>query len=140
MTNTTISTVTLDQVLDIRQAVLWPDQPRDFSRVEGDDTALHLGAHMTDHPENLLCVASLYATATGARLRKFATLPDFQGRGIGSQMLAKLITHAARDHDRMWMGARLTAVPLYRRFGFGEFGPRFEKGGMAYCYLERDLG
>ncbi|MGH1415334.1 MAG: GNAT family N-acetyltransferase [Pelagimonas sp.] len=136
MTELTIGPVALDTVLDIRHAVLWPDKPRDFVSVTGDEMALHLGAELRGR---VVCVVSLYDTDTGARMRKFATLPTFQGRGIGAQVLTEVLVRTAQTHRRIWMSARLDALTLYRRFGFVEFGTPFERSGQSYCYLERPL-
>lgn len=124
------------EVLNMRHAVMWPEHPRDFSRVEGDATALHLGAFLDG---KLVSVVSLYESENSLRLRKFATLPEFQGRGIGSRMLQKVIEIAAKDHSRIWLGARLDAITLYKRFGFREFGQRYKKGGRRFCFMERAL-
>lgn len=131
----TIQTIPLEPALDIRHAVLWPDHPRDFSRVQGDEGALHLGIYEKDQ---LICVASLYETREGLRLRKFATLPEYQGKGHGSAMMRHAIAHCETIHQpRLWLSARATAMPFYARFGFEPFGAPAEKAGVAYRYMER---
>lgn len=132
-----IKTIPLDDALDIRQAVLWPDHPRDFSRVDGDQDALHFGIYVDDL---LVCVASLYQTDTGLRLRKFATLPDFQGQGHGTAMMDYAIRHCTDTAEpRLWLSARETAMPFYQRFGFEPFGAPTKKAGIAYRYMERPI-
>jgi len=51
---------------------------------------MHFGAFVNDE---LVCVASVYIKSDKARLRTFATKIDYQGQGIGSQML-KFILHS----------------------------------------------
>lgn len=89
--------------LAIRQEVLWPDKPREFCHVEGDETAWHYGGYIKDASieKTLVCVASIYPDsnnidsntrhASKARLRKFATLSDYQNQGIGSLVLKHII-------------------------------------------------
>ena len=133
----TIQTIPLNAALNIRHAVLWPDQPRDFSRVAGDADALHLGIYDKDL---LICVASLYQTENGLRLRKFATLFAHQGKGHGSAMMRHAIDHCKiAGHPRLWLSARETAMPFYRRFGFEPFGTPMEKAGIPYLYMARTI-
>ena len=81
-----IRSILWDEALPIRHEVLWPNKPLQFCKVDGDETAKHYGAYLND---KLVSVASIYMDGRVARLRKFATLAVFQGRGIGS----KLINH-----------------------------------------------
>ena len=69
-----------------------------------------------------------------ARLRKFATLSDFQDKGIGSHMLAYIIeTLKTLRIELFWCDVRQTALPFYQRFGLNKQGSRFEKSGIP-CY------
>lgn len=130
-----IDRITAAQALTIRQVVLWPDQPAEFSQVSEDDTALHIGGFTES---TLVCVASLFTTQTGARLRKFATLPAYQRRGIGAAVLQRILTEAQqRGETRIWLDARHNALPLYRRFGFEVEGQAFEKNGLSYVRMVR---
>ena len=83
-----IREINWQDTLSVRHHVLWPDRPVSFSRVDGDENATHFGAFSDG---KLVCVASIYLSEDSARLRKFVTLPDYQGRGIGSKVLAKAI-------------------------------------------------
>ncbi len=70
----TIRDIDWQDALPVRHEVLWPDKPVLFSRVDGDESATHYGAFTE---EKLVCVASIYRSEDSARLRKFATLPDY---------------------------------------------------------------
>ncbi len=125
-----IQKVTAAEVLPIRHRVLWPDKPPSFCEVEGDECATHYGAFIGD---KLVCVASVYKNAHEARLRKFATLPDYQGQGIGS----KVIEHLVRDLklaqvSYFWCDARTSALSFYQRFGLDVEGSEFQKSGVSY--------
>jgi ribosomal protein S18 acetylase RimI-like enzyme len=68
-----------------------------------------------------------------ARLRKFATLHDYQGKGIGSQVLQRIISDLqAKQVRQLWCDARETAVGLYQRFAMNKCGERFYKGDVPY--------
>ena len=85
-----------EEVLRLRQAVMWPEQPLEYSAVGGDDdpaVCVHLGIMSADGGQ-LLSVLSLCneVSADGqqrrvAQFRKFCTDPAWQGRGLGSRLL-----------------------------------------------------
>ena len=79
-----------EQTIPLRQSVLQPNKPPEYCHVDGDHDAMHFGAFVNDE---LVCVASVYIKSDKARLRTFATKIDYQGQGIGSQML-KFILHS----------------------------------------------
>ena len=78
-------------------------------------------------------MASIYLSEDSARLRKFATLPDYQGRGIGSKVLAKAIEQLKQQNiNRFWCDARTTATAFYQKFGLSVEGREFVKSGVSY--------
>ena len=125
-----ISSITLDDALPIRHCVLWPDKPLSFCKVEGDETANHYGVYLDDA---LVSVASIYRKGKEARLRKFATLEHFQGRGAGSQLIRHIVTELKQtDIEIFWCDARTTAMGFYQKFGMEVQGDEFVKSGIAY--------
>lgn len=88
-----IRNISWEQTIPLRQSVLWPNKPPEYCHVDGDHDAMHFGAFVNDE---LVCVASVYIKSDKARLRKFATKTDYQGQGIGSQML-KFILHSLNN-------------------------------------------
>lgn len=128
-----IRPISTEAALDLRHAVLWPDHPRDFSRVDQDDSARHFGAFQGD---DLVCVVSLFNTPQGVQLRKFATLPQWQGQGIGSRMLRHVLDQFS-DAPRIFLDARSEASGLYQRFGFRIYEDGVIKNGRPYCRMER---
>jgi GNAT superfamily N-acetyltransferase len=86
------------------------------------------------------CVASLYVNNKSDRLRKFATLQTYQGKGIGSFMLNYLIDKLnVLDIDYFWFDARESAVEFYCKFGFNTQGHRFYKNNVAYFKMYMSL-
>lgn len=125
-----IQKVTAAEVLPIRHRVLWPDKPPSFCEVEGDACATHYGAFIGG---KLVCVASVYKNDHEARLRKFATLPDYQGQGIGSKVMDHLIRDLKLAHvSYFWCDARTSALSFYQRFGLDVEGSEFQKSGVSY--------
>lgn len=126
-----------ESALPLRQMVLWPDHPADFSRVAGDESALHLGAYVGGE---LVSVLSLFADGQTMRLRKFATHPDWQNKGIGTAMITEALDHAQQSGmTRLWLSARETALPFYKRFGLMPFGDPEIKEGAPYRNMEVTL-
>jgi GNAT superfamily N-acetyltransferase len=132
-----IERISAAQTLPIRHAVLWPHQPMSFCQIPEDDLGWHIGAS-TDM--GLVCVASLFMGKGQARLRKFASLPRWQGQGIGSQVLQHALT-VARDAGcpLFWCDARVEAVPFYQRFGLQEVGTPFVREGICFVRMESAL-
>ncbi|KAA8678409.1 GNAT family N-acetyltransferase [Vibrio gigantis] len=125
-----IKQISATEVLAVRHQVLWPDKPMSFCRIPDDDQATHYGAFVG---EMLVCVASIYIQGHEARLRKFATLPEFQGQGIGSNVIEHSISNLKDLNIRyFWCDARTTALGFYQKFGMAAEGSEFEKSGVRY--------
>lgn len=130
------ATVTLDNCLDIRHPVLWPQLPRDASRVEGDDDALHFGVL---HDGKLVSCLSVFMLDTSVcQIRKFATLETHQGQGFGGFLFQSVLEKMAADgvHD-VCLDARIGAVNFYKKFGFRAEGEHFFKKGVEYVRMAR---
>lgn len=118
------------QTLAIRHQVLWPGKSESFCRVEGDESAWHLGALIDDQ---LVSVASVFFEGSTARLRKFATLAAYQKQGIGSAVLQRIVDELpSRSVRYFWCDARESALGFYQRFGMKPEGQRFYKGDIPY--------
>lgn len=132
-----IRPVTAAETYPLRHAVLWPDKPYDYVRVENDGAGHHFGAFLN---EQLVAVISLFIDGEAARFRKFATHPSHQRQGIGTRLLQYVLA-VARQHGarHLWCDARQDATALYRRFGMQAEGAVFYKGPIAYQRMHRDL-
>lgn len=132
-----IKKIQWQEALPIRHKVLWPDKPASFCKIEGDETASHYGAYISGE---LVSVASIYIDGDSARLRKFATLPNHQGRGIGSKVISHIVSDLQKvGIERFWCDARTSAVGFYQRFGLDQQGEAFFKSGIPYVKMEVKL-
>ena len=132
-----IRKVTADATLPLRQQVLWPDKSQDECRVDGDESGEHYGVYLD---EKLLCVASVFIEGESARLRKFATLANYQGQGIGQFVLQRIIADLKQKGVKVfWCDARESASSLYQRFGLTAAGDRFYKGDIPYRKMSVNL-
>ncbi len=136
-----IKTIAWQDALPIRHTVLWPDKAIEFCKVEGDEHANHYGAFVD---QTLVCVASIYIKEScdgrTARLRKFATLPQYQGQGVGSKVIEHAITKLKAEQVlRFWCDARTSALGFYQRFGLEVEGDEFDKSGVKYFKMSVEL-
>ena len=132
-----IQPITWHATLPIRHQVLWPNKPMEFCHVENDESAWHFGVFLE---QKLVSVASLYPDDTQIRLRKFATLAEYQGQGIGSQLLRHTLEVAKQQQmESYWCDARESAIGFYQRFGLSTEGERFFKSDVAYFKMRKTL-
>ncbi len=132
-----IRAATLAEILPVRAAGLRPGEPIDTVRIENDAEGTHWAMLAG---EQVVCVASLFVEGERVQLRKFATLPAWQGKGIGTRLLAALIEEARRRGGRIfWCNARVDALAIYTRAGLEPEGERFGKEGRLYQRMSRPL-
>lgn len=97
-----------------------------------------------------MSVASLYldvmqqsesgSFTKAARLRKFATLESYQGRGIGSALFEHLLSELqGMNVHKLWFDARESAIQFYEKFGFQIEGKRFYKNHIPYFKMNKIL-
>ena len=128
-----IRIITWNEALPIRHKVLWPNKPLLFCRVDEDETAQHYGVYSKD---KLVCVASIYLDGRVARLRKFVTLAEFQGQGLGSKLIAHILNVLEQTNvESFWCDARITAAGFYQKFGMKQQGTKFKKSGLGYVKM-----
>ena len=123
--------------MPLRHKVLWPEKPIAFCKVEDDETATHYGYFIDN---KLVCVASIFIDGASARLRKFATLPEYQGQGIGTQVIQQALKDLeTKAVNYFWCDARESAAGFYEKFGMRPQGERFYKGDIPYFEMGVDL-
>ena len=117
----------------VRHAVLYPDKPFDFVRLDEDQEGIHFGLFVGNR---LVTVISTFSSGENMQFRKFATLQEFQGNGYGSAMMRHLLGFARSERvKRVWCNARRTAEPFYAQFGLSPEGEHFSKNGIDYVTM-----
>ncbi|MFI5866517.1 GNAT family N-acetyltransferase [Streptomyces sp. NPDC051546] len=140
-----VTFVPVEEILDLRQEVLRPGQPRESALTEVDmlpDT-FHLAAR-TDGGELAACATfsteplpdtpslAPFVTEGVWRLRKMASAPQVRGRGYGGAVLrAGLDACAMRGGRLVWCSGRLAAAGFYQRHGFTPVGDQYTVPGIG---------
>lgn len=125
-----------------------------------DDSGIHYGAFIPQrgHPIAVISLfledipidkedraQSMQSAQNGQgqaiRFRKFACDPQFQGKGVGMQLLYHSLSMARSELGVgvAWCDARATALGWYRKRGFIPFGMKFYKGPVEYIRIRMDL-
>ena len=93
-------------------------QPVGSERAPDDDQATH--ALLIDEAGQALGVCRLHLPSPGeAQVRFMAVHPDYQGRGLGRQLLTYMEQQARRQGaSRLSLQARENAVPFYQSCGY----------------------
>lgn len=132
-----IDKITAEQTLSLRHKVLWPDKPEEFCRLDDDTDGIHYGGFING---KLISTASIFIDKNRARLRKFATLPEYQHKGYGTIILNKIIKDLIDNNlNYFWCDARVEAEGFYNRFNMKKTGDVFLKSSVEYIVMERDL-
>ncbi|MFF3215732.1 GNAT family N-acetyltransferase [Streptomyces sp. NPDC002886] len=140
-----ITSASVEDILDLRQQVLRPGQPRESALTEADllpDT-FHLAAR-TDTGELAACATfsteplpddpalAPYVTEGTWRLRKMASAPHVRGQGFGGAvLLAGLDACHARGGRLVWCSGRLAAAGFYQHHGFTPVGDQYTVPGIG---------
>jgi len=132
-----IERISPQETLNVRHLVLWPDKPVEFCQLENDSDGIHYGGFVDG---KLISVASIFIEGDRARLRKFATLSEYQNKGYGTLMLNKIIEDLIYiDIKWFWCDARVNAEGFYNRFKMSRAGEVFLKSDIEYVVMERDI-
>jgi GNAT superfamily N-acetyltransferase len=135
--NISIEQIRPELTWHLRQKVLYPAQKLHEMEMDEDRDGIHFGA-FTDN--KLVAVVSVFRKDDDFQFRKFAVEPDYQGKGIGNELLT-YITEFARSEGgkRLWCNARSTATGFYDRQGFRHTGEFFSKNSFDYEIMEKNL-
>ena len=137
-----IRKITAETTFIVRNPVLRPNQPIENCRFEGDDlhTTTHFGYF---NEEKLVGILSVFQKTNDCwqsknqiQLRGMAVLADFQKKGIGEELIKKVIEFAQNNQvELIWFNAREKAVSFYEKLGFHKKGTAFEITGIGTHYL-----
>ena len=117
----------LSFAFDIREQVYIVEQQIDRADEfdEFEESSDHFLAYCDDQPVG---TCRYRETDNGIKLERFATLPQFRGRGVASVLMQAMLDHIELRYLKdkiLYLNAQITAMPLYAKFGFEPEGPIF---------------
>ena len=135
---TEIKAITAEETYQLRHEVMWPNMPLEFVKLKDDASGLHFGFFKD---AEIVAVVSLFIQGNRAQFRKLATKISEQGQGYGTRLLQHLINHVAtKEHiNGLWCNARADKTSFYKKFGMVATHQTFQKEGLNYCIMEKDL-
>lgn len=77
--------------------------------------------------------------ATG-KIGRVAVLPEYRGRGIGSDLMRRVIDDAAGSHIELVLDAQVQVIPFYERLGFAADGEVFLDAGIEHRRMTLKCG
>lgn len=122
----------------IRHEAMYPGQDYELAKLADDDEGIHFALY-ADH--ELTSVISLFEKDDlTCQFRKFATVPESQGKGYGTLLLKHMIDYnRAHGIKLLWCNARLSATAFYTKFGFQARGQTFTRHGYDFIIMELPL-
>jgi GNAT superfamily N-acetyltransferase len=146
--NFIVTAVEPEKIYPLRQMILHPDQPPEFSIYPSDllPTTLHLGAFCG---EELIGIASVNRerakekSMPGSwRLRDLGVIEKFRGSGYGSALLYRCLEYVYQQKGmQLWCYARSSALPFYLKNKFQPVGDYIDLPGFGpRMFLWRDCG
>jgi GNAT superfamily N-acetyltransferase len=130
MSGIRIVRVIVEEIIDLRHAVLRAGLPRETARFsgDGDPQAVHVAAK--DGAKVVGCATVLVNGWDGERacqLRGMAVDPVYQRQGVGMQLLVEVDRIAAeKGAGLLWANVRKTATAFYQKCGWVIVSEEFE--------------
>ncbi|MFZ0596212.1 MAG: GNAT family N-acetyltransferase [Flavobacterium sp.] len=129
-----IREINASQTWQIRHEVMWPDQPFEFVQLEEDNSGLHFGVF---DQEKLVSIVSCFIVDNEMQFRKLATLEEFQGKGIASELLKHILKLGKQKNlKKVWCNARINKNTFYEKFNMIDTHKTFMKEGQEFTIME----
>ena len=117
----------------VRQEVFILEQgvPAELELDELDSSAAHVLAYQDAH-----CIGTgrlVNLSAKQAQIGRMAVLAKFRGKGVGKQILRKLVELAASQGAReIILHSQVSAIPFYEKLGFQVQGGIYDEAGIPH--------
>lgn len=132
-----IEQIRYDLTWAIRHIAMYPDLPLETVKLNNDPDGIHFGLYADDR---LTVVISIFHEQSTWQFRKFATLPDAQGKGYGTILLNHIVEYVRENGaEKLWCNARVSVAPFYERFGFRMTDQRYLQYNIEFVIMELQL-
>ena len=135
----TIKKITPIETFTVRNPVLRPGRPIESCYFELDNhpSSLHLGMEFNGEIIAVLSALPLecenFPGMISMRLRGIATLPEFQKKGLGSQLMIEIEKRLLKlkKIKLLWLNARISAKTFYYNLDYKTVGKTFNVPGIG---------
>lgn len=117
----------------VRQEVFILEQgvPAELELDDFDSSAAHALAY-----QDAQCIGTgrlVNLSAKQAQIGRMAVLSKFRGKGVGKQILRKLVDLAAsQGAQRIILHSQVSAIPFYEKLGFQAQGDAYDEAGIPH--------
>lgn len=118
------------QALEIREKVFIHEQhvARDLE-VENEEDARYYLVTENGKPVG---TGRWRETSEGVKLERFAILPEYRNRQLGTFILKKVLDDLKNCEKKIYLHSQIRAVPYYQRQGFVKVGEMFVEAGIRH--------
>ena len=127
-------------MVDLRRKVLRIPLGINFSAEDlNKDINSYLFACFNDKKEIIgCCVVDNNPENTSFKLRQMAVDPQYQGKGIGKDLIGFVEDYAkSKKINRINLHARKIAVPFYQKLGYNIYGNEFMEVNIPHLKMEK---
>ena len=76
-------------------------------------------------------------TKKGIKLERFAMLQEYRNKGIGSELLQRIMKDVSSLGKKIYLHAQIKEVSYYERVGFVKKGDVFVEAGIEHYLMEK---
>lgn len=121
----------LQKAFEIRKKVFVEEQRVD-EREEYDEFEAESHHFLATYNNIPVGTARWRTTPSGIKLERFAVLPEYRSKGIGSSLVEEVLKDIPHNASKVYLHAQLTAIGLYKKFGFREHGEQFSEANILH--------
>jgi predicted GNAT family N-acyltransferase len=102
-----------------------------------EEESVHFIAFYDDEP----CGAARWRkTNNGIKLERFAVLPAYRGKKVGTHLVEAVLFDLPAGSGRVYLNAQVSAVDFYLKLGFEPVGDLFEEAGIMHRQMQLSSG
>jgi len=122
-----------NQALEIRKKVFIEEQQVERElEVENEEEATYYLLLVDEKPVG---TGRWRKTPEGVKLERFAVLPEFRNKNLGTVILKKVLEDLKNKKERVYLHSQLKAIPYYQRQGFKKHGPMFVEANIKHYMM-----
>ncbi len=123
------------EALGIRKRVFVEEQkvPPELEYDDFENESHHYLLFYNNEP---ISTARWRNTEKGIKLERFAMLQEYRNKGVGSELLQRIMKDVSSLGKKIYLHAQIKAVSYYERVGFVKKGDVFVEAGIEHYLME----